>query len=327
MQIEFLDTGIFLPELDLWLDPAVPRAAAWLSHAHSDHARGVHGHVFATPETVELYEMRWPDAEGKRRAIRIAFGESIEFRGARLTALPAGHILGAAQLRIEFGGETVVYTGDIKRWPPIAGTAAEVAACDRLIVESTFGLPIYRFLPREEARERISTFARETLADGAVPVFLGYPLGRGQEIAHVLCEAGIPAAVHGAIAKFIPVYRRAGYRFDGWTPYEAGRIEGRALVVTPVMRNIFEASRQDCRIAYVSGWAALANARARVGAEELIPYSDHAGFAELLDIVETSGARRVDLVHGYTEPLAKILRGRGVDAHAARAIVRETEDA
>lgn len=327
MQIEFLDTGIFLPDLDLWLDPAMPQATAWLSHAHSDHARGVHGHVIATAETAELYALRWPDPDGRRRITPITFGEPLDYRGARLTAFPAGHILGAAQLRIEYGGETVVYTGDIKRQAPIAGTTAEIPACDRLILESTFGLPVYHFLSRESARERIVRFARETLADGAVAVFLGYPLGRGQEIAHVLCEAGIPTAVHGAIAKFIPVYERAGYGFGGWQPYEAGRIADRALVVTPGMRSIFEASKQDCRIAYVSGWAALANARARTGAEELIPYSDHAGFDELLGIVAASGARRVDLVHGYTAPLAKILRDRGINARAARTTVREAEDA
>lgn len=327
MQIQFLDTGIFVPELELWLDPAVPCPTAWLSHAHSDHARGIHGQVLATSETIELYQMRWPDPDGIRRVTRLALGQPVEFRGARLTAIPAGHILGAAQLRMEYRGETVVYTGDMKRKPPIAGTTAEVAACDRLILESTFGLPIYYFLSREEAIERIVAFARTTLADGAAPVFLGYALGRGQEIAHVLCEAGIPTAVHGAIAKFIPVYERAGFRFDGWQRYDSSRMSGCALVVTPGMRSILEASRQDCRIAYVSGWAALANARARARAEELIPYSDHAGFDELLEIVEASGARRVNLVHGYKEPLAKILRDRGIDAHASHAAARDGEDA
>ncbi len=327
MQPEFLETGIYLPELELWLDPRSNVATAWVSHAHSDHARGVHGTVFGTRETLAIYEIRWP-SEGPRVLQAMEFGQPIEFRGARLTALPAGHILGAAQLRIEFQGETLIYTGDIKLRPPLAGQTTEVALCDRLIVESTFGLPVYHFLDREEARSRIVTFARETLADGAVPVFLGYALGRGQEIAHALCEAGIRTAIHGAIAKYIPEYERAGYRFDGWRPYESRSLEGTAQVVTPGMRTLFEASSKDCRIAYVSGWAALANARARSGASELIPYSDHADFEELIELVEGTGARRVDLVHGYTEPLAKILRDRGIDARAAHAAAaREVEDA
>jgi Cft2 family RNA processing exonuclease len=69
----------------------------------------------------------------------------------------------------------------------------------------------------------------------------------------------------------------------------------------------------------VSGWAGLDNARARNGAEELIPYSDHADFNELLQLVELSKAKRVDVVHGYTEPFARILRSRGIDAYSASA--------
>ena len=191
-----------------------------------------------------------------------------------------------------------------------------MVACDHLIVESTFGLPIYRFVAREEARARIVAFARECLADRITPVYVGSPLGRGQEIAHALCEAAIPVALHGSIARFVSAYQRAGYCFEGWEPYENGATEGKALVVVPDFRNYLEASGKNVRIAYVSGWAALDNARTRSGAEALIPYSDHADFEELLAIVEGSGAREIDVVHGYTEPFARILRDRGMDARA-----------
>lgn len=242
-----------------------------------------------------------------------------EWNGARLTWHAASHILGAAQILVEYQGERLVYTGDIKLRAPICGHETEVVECDRLIVESTFGLPIYRFLGREEARERIIQCAREALADKLSPVYIGYPLGRGQEIAHVLCEAGIPTAVHGSIARFIPLYERGGYAFPGWVPYSQGNIAGRALVVTPEFRNFLEASGKAIRLIYVSGWAGLDNARARTGAEELIPYSDHADFDELLTLVERSKARRVDVVHGYTEVFAQILRDRGLDARPALA--------
>ncbi len=44
----------------------------------------------------------------------------MEWHGARLTAFPASHILGAAQLLIEFENERLVYTGDIKLRQPLA---------------------------------------------------------------------------------------------------------------------------------------------------------------------------------------------------------------
>lgn len=341
LNIQFTANGIFLPDSHLWLDPQTAVDWAWLSHAHSDHARGLHGEVWASRHTLELYRMRWPDPEARQRTHALPWGQPFTKNGLQLTAYPAGHILGAAQLLIESEGERIVYTGDIKLRAPLCGEATEVIPCDRLIIESTFGLPIYHFLDRFTAAERMLTFARETLSEGAIPVFLGYPLGRGQEIVHVLTTGGIPTRVHGAIARYLPAYERAGIPFGPWAPYAGGPIEGPrhrwsratsttaagtdeppdagprcAYVVVPGMRATFEASSRDCRLAYVSGWAALANARARSGAEELIPYSDHADFDELIELILRTGARRVDLVHGYAEPLARILNARGLDAHA-----------
>lgn len=330
MEIQFREFGIYLPEIDLWLDSTDPCAATWISHGHSDHARGCHGKVIGTSMTLRFYRMRlWlTDEQPEPENLPLDFGESMDWKGAKLTAFPASHILGAAQLLIEFRGERVVYTGDIKLRAPLCGDTTQPIACNRLIIESTFGLPIYRLLPRESAIEKIVGFARECLADGAIPAFVGYPLGRGQEIVHVLCQAGIRTAVHGAIAKFIPVYQESGYSFPGWEPYEAKSTAGKALVVVPTHGNVLEASGKNIRLAYVSGWAALDNARSRSGADQLIPYSDHADFDELLKLVEDSGAKHIDVVHGYTLPFAHILQTRGYSAAAPhRASARSNVEA
>jgi len=317
MQVQFEPSGIFLPEIGLWLDNTEDCETNWISHGHSDHANGVHGKVFGTPETLEFYRLRLPEEASASPVFNpVEYGVPWELRGARLTAFPASHIVGSAQLLIEWNGERILYTGDIKRNPPICGRETEIVPCDRLIIESTFALPIYRFLTHDAARQRMVDFARETLASGSMPVFIGYTLGRGQEIAHVLCEAGVPTMVHGWIARFIPAYERAGYAFPGWRPYESGGLNGHALVTIPGFQNVLEARGKNYRLAYVSGWAAMDNARARVGAEELIPYSDHAGFDELLALIEESGAREVDVVHGYAEVFARILEQRGVVARA-----------
>jgi Cft2 family RNA processing exonuclease len=246
----------------------------------------------------------------------LEFGESMPWNGAMLTAYPASHILGAAQLLVEYQRERLLYTGDIKFRQPLCGDTTEPIACDRLIIESTFGLPIYRLLDRETAIQRIVSFANACLAEGVSPAFIGYALGRGQEIVHALCQAGIPTAVHGAIARYIPEYESRGYCFGGWEPYDAKTTSGKALVVIPSHGSSLEASGKNIRLAYVSGWAALDNARARSGAEELIPYSDHADFDELLQLVERSGASHIDVVHGYTVPFAHVLNLRGFHAGA-----------
>jgi Cft2 family RNA processing exonuclease len=318
MEVEFHQSGIYLPEIGLWLDKTEPCEATWISHGHSDHARGCHGKVIGTSTTLEFYRMRLYVGEGEKEPEPrpLEFGESFEWNGAQLTAFPASHILGAAQLLVEYRGERLVYTGDIKLRRPLCGEQTEAIECDRLIMESTFGLPIYKLLDREEAAERIVSFARGCLEEGSTPAFVGYALGRGQEIVQVLCRAGIKTAVHGAIAKFIPVYERHGYGFPGWEPYEAKATAGKALVVVPSHGNALEASGKNVRFAYVSGWAALDNARSRSGAEQLIPYSDHADFHELLTLVDRCRPKHIDVVHGYTVPMAKILQQRGYSAAA-----------
>lgn len=318
MNVEFHESGIYLPEIDLWLDNTDPCSATWISHGHSDHARGCHGKVIATSTTLRFYRMRlWLNEEQDEPEMRaLDFVESLPWNGAKLTAYPASHILGAAQLLVEYNGERLIYTGDIKLRQPLCGDTTEIVACDRLIIESTFGLPIYRLLDRETAVTRILRFARECLAEGVSPAFIGYALGRGQEIVHVLCQAGIPTAVHGAIARFLPEYETGGYTFPGWEPYDARTTAGKALVVVPSYGSALEASGKDIRLAYVSGWAALDNARTRSGAEELIPYSDHADFDELLTMVDRSGAKHIDVVHGYTATFAHILNARGFHAAA-----------
>jgi Cft2 family RNA processing exonuclease len=318
VQVSFRETGIHLPDIDLWLDNTEPCSLTWISHGHSDHARGCHAQVIGTPATLEFYRMRlWLEpGQSEPAHLPLAYGQSMEWNGAKLTAYPAGHILGAAQLLIEYQNERLLYTGDIKLRPPMCGSATEVVPCDRLIIESTFGLPIFKLLSREEGAQRIVAFANECLASGVTPVFIGYALGRGQEIVHVLAQAGIRTAVHGAIAKFIPTYEQHGYTFPNWEPYNAQAITGKALVVVPTHGATLTATRKKVRLAYVSGWAALDNARNRSGAEELIPYSDHADFDELLTLVNASGAKHVDVVHGYTAPFARILQQQGVSAAA-----------
>jgi len=331
MVVEFHEAGLYLPQISLWLDATTDCAATWISHGHSDHSRGCHGLVIGTPATLRFYKIRLtaPSGEPEPRELPLPCGESVEWNGARLTAYPAGHILGAAQLLIEYQSERLVYTGDVKLRPPLCGETALPVPCHHLIIESTFGLPIYQLLSREQAGERIVRFAKTCLEENSVPAFIGYALGRGQEIAHVLCQAGIRTAVHGAIAKFIPVYEEHGYSFPGWEPYDARATAGKALVVVPAHGSALAASGKNLRVAYVSGWAALDNARARTRAEELIPYSDHADFDELLALVAGSEAKQIDVVHGYTEPFSRILSQRGFAArphrHGARTNVEDAE--
>ncbi|HRQ90368.1 MAG TPA: hypothetical protein PLA50_16335, partial [Bacteroidia bacterium] len=83
--------GIFLPELDLWLDPRQSRARAFVSHAHSDHfAR--HDWTLCSAATRSLIEARYGGAASDVVATP-AWDEPFQEGGHVLRLLPAGHIL------------------------------------------------------------------------------------------------------------------------------------------------------------------------------------------------------------------------------------------
>ena len=84
--------GLYLPDLDLWLDAGGARYRCVVSHAHADHIAS-HRSIIATPETARLFYHRRGIAEVEM----LNFGERRDYGRFALTLLPAGHCLGAAQ--------------------------------------------------------------------------------------------------------------------------------------------------------------------------------------------------------------------------------------
>jgi Cft2 family RNA processing exonuclease len=319
--------GLFLPAFGAHLDPpaAVPRAI--LSHAHADHAAAGHGEIWATAETLGIYRRRHPDWAGRSRVL--AYGERAAGEGATLELFPAGHVLGSAQARVEGAEGSTLYTGDFRLGPSRTAAPAESPHADVLVMESTFGLPVFRFPPRAEAEASLALACRRAHEDGAVPILLAYALGKSQEAALALAEAGLPTVLHGAAWKLLPEYEAAGFAFPLSRPYETGPARpGEVLLVppncarTPVVRNV-----KRRRILYLSGWATREASRADFDADVLLPLSDHAGFDELLALVERVRPSRVLTHHGYASDFARILAGRGVDAAAlSEGAERTAED-
>jgi len=320
--------GLFLSAFAAHLDPpaAVPRAI--LSHAHADHAAAGHGEVWATSETLAIYRRRNPEWTGAARPT--SYGEWIEGNGARLTLVPSGHVLGAAQVRVEGSKGSTLYTGDFRLGASRTAVPALSPAADALVMETTFGLPVFRFPPRAESEARLVDACRRAHEDGAIPIVLSYALGKSQEAALALTEAGIPTVLHGAAWKLLPEYEAAGFSFPLSRPYESGPARaGEALLVPPtcirmpLVRNV-----RKRRILYLSGWATREAARADFDADVLLPISDHADFDELLAHVERVRPARVLTHHGYARDFARILGTRGIEAAPlSEATERTAEDA
>jgi DNA ligase 1 len=310
--------GLYLPEIDLWLDPRGPKPRAFVSHAHSDHfAR--HQSVLCSDVTAVLLRHRFRIAEDRMEPL--AFHLPLVRDGFRIRLLPAGHIAGSAMLHITrlADNASLLYTGDFKtRRSRTAGNAVFLNA-DTLVMETTFGLPRYRFPAQPDVEAQVLRFVAECFAADQTPVLLGYSLGKAQEALALLEENRIPALLHPACVEMTRACREAGVQglpeplpFDGRVP------PGHAVIAPPhAMRGKLMQNLENKRSAMLSGWALQPGAQYRYGTDAMIPLSDHADHPELLECVQRVDPRRILTVHGHALEFAAELRAHGHDAWCA----------
>jgi DNA ligase-1 len=307
------ERGVYLPRQDLWLDPWDAKRFAFVSHAHSDHI-APHKEIVVSERTVHLMQSRLP---GSRTEHVLPFNERRTVHGLELMLLPAGHIFGSAQCFLCADNETLLYTGDFKLRPGKSAEPAQWCHADTLIMETTFGLPRYRFPPTEEVVDQIVTFCRETIGDGGVPVLLGYSLGKAQEILCSLDGAGLTPMLHGSVYQMTRIYEQFGQSFCKYLRYTPSDVAGKVLICPPSVNHSHMLERiARKRVAMISGWAIDPNALYRYQVDAAFALSDHADYSDLLRYVELVQPRRVFTLHGFAAAFAGDLRQRGIEAWA-----------
>jgi len=304
--------GIHLPGCGVWFDSLKSRVLGVVTHAHSDHAAW-HEETVLTPATAAL--MRARRGCRNKTVHEVPLGESREFASARITLLPAGHVMGSAQILLQSEAGSVLYTGDFKRRASLTSERAETVHAETLIMECTFGRPHYRFPPVEEIRADILAFCRLALEEGQTPVLLAYSIGKSQELLAILATAKLKAALHPSVYKMARVYEAFGTRFAAYEECDGTNITGKVLIYPPNTRGSLE-HLDKLRFAIVSGWALDRGAIYRYRCEAAFPLSDHADYEELLQHVAEVSPRWVFTVHGFTEEFARDLRRMGVEALA-----------
>src|SRR5881409_1180272 len=305
------ERGVYLPKQDLWLDPWDAKPFAFVSHAHSDHI-APHEEIILSERTSRLLQHRMP---GHRTEHVLPFGEKGTVDGLDLMLLPAGHIFGSAQCFLFAGDETLLYTGDFKLQPGKSAEQAEWHKADTLVMETTFGLPRYRFPPTEQVIDQIVTFCRETIDNGQVPVLLGYSLGKAQEILCSLKGAGLTPMLHGSVYQMTRIYEQFGQLFCQYVRYDANDVAGKVLICPPSASHsavIGKIPRK--RVAMISGWAVDPNAIYRYQVDAAFPLSDHADYNDLVRYVDLVQPKRVFTLHGFAGQFARDLREQGVEA-------------
>ena len=310
LRVEYHE-GLYLPDLDLWLDAAGARERCVISHAHSDHI-AEHRAIIATPGTARIFRHRRGEAEVET----LVYGERRDYGRYALTFYPAGHCLGSAQILVEADGERLVYTGDIKLRPNVAAEQAVIVPCDTLVMESTFGDPRYRFPPDVATTARLYAAVDRALSDDRVPVVLAYALGKGQEALELLLRGGYRVTLHGSVWNVSEIYRELGVKFAGaYEKYDREHLRGRVLIAPPGCRRQPMITNIERRyVVMLTGWALHRSAPYMYRNVDLVlPLSDHADYDDLVRLARETGAQRIITMHGPPQ-FAAHLRELGFNA-------------
>ncbi len=301
------------------IDPGAATPLAILTHAHGDHVHPGCASYVATPETARIARER------VRHGATFAahrYGEPFAWGAARVSLHPSGHILGAAQVRIEDACGVTVVTGDFKREADPTCAAFAALRADTLHCEATFAARRFVWPEVEQIVAEILAWWRANTAQGRSSLLFCHALGKAQRLQALLApHIDPPILVHRKIAVIDALYRELGVQVTG-ARIPGDRpprwFAGRLILAPPGI----DSGAWRCRFgkhakAFASGWAGDATALAQRGFERGFALSDHADWAGLLRTVEESGARRVRFSHGIATELIEELGRRGVDAAPA----------
>jgi putative mRNA 3-end processing factor len=331
--LEVRPEGLFVRPGGFHVDPLRAVARAVVSHGHSDHARPGHGEVLATPETLAIMRLRLGEgAGGVQRAL--AWGEAVEIGGVTVWLAPAGHVLGSAQVVLEHEGRRVVYTGDYKRRPDPTCAGFAPVACDVLITEATFGLPVFRHPPA--AAEVARLLRSRELFPERCHVVGAYSLGKAQRVIALLREAGYrrPVYLHGALGPMCALYEAHGVRLGELRPATAGargearkELAGEIVLAPPsAIADRWARRLPEPVVALASGWMRVKQRAKARGVELPLVISDHADWDELLATIAEVKAPEVWVTHGREEALVHAATAMGVRARALDLVGYDEEE-
>jgi DNA ligase-1 len=307
--------GLYLPQIDWWLDAHHPVDRSFVSHAHFDHL-APHKEILCSEGTARLMRARMP---AQRREHILPFGQTEQLTpDTTVTLHPAGHIYGSAQSLLAHPDHgTLLYTGDFKLRRGLSAEPCATPHADVLIMETTFGRPQYVFPPTEKILADIIAFCRAALSEDETPVLFGYSLGKSQELLSGLAAAQLPVMLHPATHKLTQVYEELGLTFPPYREFATADLPGHVVICPPqAAQSPFLKKIRARRTAMITGWALDPGAIFRYQCDAAFPLSDHADFPDLLRFVELVAPKRVLTLHGFAADFARTLRDRGIEAWA-----------
>src|ERR1700712_3081127 len=320
--------GIHIVPGNCWVDPARPVDTALVTHGHADHARGGHGRTIATPATLAIMALRY---ETRLGTVPVEYGETVTLPGnVRATFVPAGHVLGSAQILLEHAGERIVITGDYKRRAHPPCPPSQPVPCDVFITEATFGLPIFHHPPVEDEMARLLA-ARAANPERCVLVG-AYALGKAQRVIAELRLAGYAAPIylHGALERMCRLYEEQGIDLGDLqlvAGMSKGGLAGQIVLSPPSAPNDRWSRRlPDPITAMASGWMRIRQRARQRNVELPLIISDHADWDELTHTIQEVNPQETWITHGREEALLRWCELNQRKARALALVGYEDED-
>lgn len=314
--LQFTDSGIYIPVAECYIDPWQPVGRAIITHAHSDHARSGHGAYLSHHHSASVLKQRL----GQSLPLRTAgYEETIHINGVRISLHPAGHIIGSAQVRIEYQGTVAVVSGDYKTQADPTCPAFEPLPCHAFVTESTFGLPVYRWRTEDEIMGEINKWWAANRAEGKCSIIYAYALGKAQRLLSGLDYGIGPVFVHGAVWNVLEalshIYQPAGPVEKVQAGQPSHLFQGAMVVAPPsAMGSTWLRKFQPYTDAVASGWMSIRGMRRRRAVDTGFVLSDHADWPGLCQTIADTGAEKIFVTHGYADLFSRFLSEQGLDA-------------
>ncbi|WP_299126904.1 ligase-associated DNA damage response exonuclease [uncultured Winogradskyella sp.] len=314
--IKFTKKGIYCPQGNFYLDPWYPVDFAIISHGHADHARWGMKHYLCTDDSKAILQHRL----GVDINIEsLPYNKAISVNGVKVSFHPAGHVIGSAQIRLEYKGYVVVFTGDYKTQPDFITKPFESIKCNTFITESTFGLPIYHWKKEATLQQDLHHWVKTNQSNNRTSVFLGYSLGKAQRLMSLLegCDA---IYVHRAIHNLNQAISGSGIQLPEtqlWSvDLDKKTLQNKIIIAPPAILG----SRMLKRVpnpatAICSGWMQIRGNRRWQAVDAGFAVSDHADWNGLIDAVKASEAEQVYVTHGSQAVFSKYLNEIGIKAN------------
>ena len=324
-----LPDGLYCEPGDFYIDPVRPVARAAISHAHADHARPGHQSALASPATIALMASR----QGGGAPVTtqaLAWGEKIQVNDVTVWLQPAGHVLGSAQICMEYQGSRAVVSGDYKRTPDVTCEAFVPVPCDVFVTEATFALPV--FIHPDPHAEIGKLLASVALFPERTHVVGCYALGKTQRLIALIRQAGwhAPLYLHGALLPLCAIYEQFGIPLGDLRPATVAAkndLVGQIVLAPPsAIADRWARRLAEPVVCLASGWMRVRQ-RARQGGVELpLVISDHADWDELLTTIDEVGAPEIWVTHGREEALIHAAGLRGITGRALRLVGYEEDE-